>query len=378
MNLKNTTRPLVAIGLMSGTSLDGVDAALIETDGDLIFDVGPALTAPYSDSFRNKLKQAVEVAGATDTESEDDALSEELTCIHIALIRELLSSQQPSSKWAKPDVIGFHGHTVLHRPQKKITQQIGDAEKIASDISVPVVFDFRRNDVLNGGQGAPLAPVYHAALLKSQDKPIAVVNIGGIANLTWLGQEDHHVIAFDTGPGNGLIDAWVEKCTGERFDENGVLAANGTINQKVLAQLLMISYFKLGYPKSLDRSDFSIDPIFGLSPADGAATLCAFTAQSIISSFSLCPDAPKMLYVTGGGRHNASLMTELSTRSFCPVEKIDSIGINGDDLEAQAFAFMAVRSVRGLPLSFTGTTGVTEPLSGGKLIEPALQTGKSL
>jgi len=274
-------------------------------------------------------------------------------------------------------VIGFHGHTVLHRPEQKMTQQIGDPTKLANAIGVPVVCDFRSNDVVNGGQGAPLAPVYHAALLHAEDKPIAIVNIGGIANVTWLGNANHQVIAFDTGPGNGLMDAWVERCTGERFDNNGDLAAKGRINEEVLYQLLKNSYFKLGYPKSLDRSDFSIEPIFGLSPANGTATLCAFTAQSIVSSFSLCPEIPKRLYVTGGGRRNTTLMTELSTRSPCPVEEIDSIGVNGDDLEAQAFAFMAVRSVRGLPLSFKGTTGVIEPLTGGKFIEPDLTTAKS-
>ncbi len=376
MNLKCTTRPLVAIGLMSGTSLDGVDAALIETDGESVLDIGSALTVAYSDSFRGKLKEAVEIAGATNKESGDHALVAELTRIHIDVTRQLLRSQQPSSKWAQPDVIGFHGHTVLHRPEQKITQQIGDPTKLANAIGVPVVCDFRSNDVVNGGQGAPLAPVYHAALLHAEDKPIAIVNIGGIANVTWLGNANHQFIAFDTGPGNGLMDAWVEKCTGERFDNNGDLAAKGKINQEVLSQLLKNSYFKLGHPKSLDRSDFSIEPIFGLSPADGTATLCAFTAQSIVSSFSLCPEIPKRLYVTGGGRRNVTLMTELSTRSLCPVEEIDSIGVNGDDLEAQAFAFMAVRSVKGLPLSFKGTTGVIKPLTGGNLIEPKLTIGK--
>ncbi|MEQ9111196.1 MAG: anhydro-N-acetylmuramic acid kinase [Rhodospirillaceae bacterium] len=376
MNLKGTTRPLVAIGLMSGTSLDGVDAALIETDGESITTIGPALTVPYLDPFRKKLKEAVEIAGATNTESGDHELADELTRIHVDVIRELLSDEQPSSKWARPDLIGFHGHTVLHRPEQKITQQIGNPAKLANDIGVPVVYDFRSNDVVNGGQGAPLAPVYHAALLQNEDKPIAVVNIGGIANVTWLGESNHEVIAFDTGPGNALMDAWVERCTGERFDNNGSLAANGAIDQKALTQLLENPYFQLGYPKSLDRSDFSIKPIIGLSPADGTATLCAFTAQSIISSFSLCPKLPKKLYVTGGGRHNETLMAEISARSHCSVEKVDSVGVNGDDLEAQAFAFMAVRSVRGLPLSFKGTTGVSEPLMGGKLIEPDLPKGK--
>lgn len=371
MNLSNMEGPIVSLGLMSGTSLDGIDAAVIETDGEIVTDIGPSLSIPYPDEFRAWLKAAVERAAQSNSLTADATLIRELTSLHIVCINKLLDGEEEGGKWKRPKIIGFHGHTTLHRPELRITQQIGDPIQMANETLIPVVSDFRTLDVKEGGQGAPLAPVFHASMLGSKSRPVVIVNIGGISNITWIGPDPNDVIAFDTGPGNGLMDAWIEQTTGKRFDEDGQLSAQGIVDQSVLDTLLDHSYFKLKYPKSLDRSDFSINALEGMSPSDGAATLLAFTVNSIVAGLKLCPNPPEALYVTGGGRHNLTLMSQLSVACPCQVHPIEDEGWNGDMIEAQAFAFMAVRSLRNLPLTFTNTTGARSPISGGKLSYPA-------
>lgn len=360
----------IVLGLMSGTSLDGVDAALLETNGLDVVEVGPFMSLSYDDEFRARLKAAVESAGIADAPTTDATLIRDITELHITAVQSLLGQSSVAGKWAHPTLIGFHGHTTLHRPNRRFTQQIGDAARLADALKIAVVSDLRTRDVEVGGQGAPLVPIYHSALCRPHEKPVAVVNIGGISNITWIGSDQNELIAFDTGTGNGLLDAWMEQETGKRFDEDGSLAAKGQVNEGVLNELIAHPYFTLAYPKSLDRSDFHLNVLAGLSPEDGAATLVAFAVSSIKHGLDQCPDPPLTLYVTGGGRHNKTMMAALTDACLCPVHPVEVLGWNGDAIEAQAFAYLAARSYVKLPITFPGTTGAVEPMTGGKLTLP--------
>lgn len=370
MNIIDPNRPVIALGLMSGTSLDGVDAALLETDGKKINDTGPAITVPYPDDFRSRLAWEVGEAGAHDRPTQDVELIRDLTRAHVQAVETLLRDLPEDSKWSAPAVIGFHGHTTLHRPERNFTQQIGDPILLAQESGLPVVSDFRQADVEQGGEGAPLAPVFHSAMLLERPKPIAVINIGGLSNVTWIGEEPDALVAFDTGPGNGLLDAWIEQKAGARFDQDGEIASRGQIAEALITKSLENPFFSKPWPKSLDRSDFTIEPYQHLNVQDGAATLVELTARTIAFGLEQCPVMPVKAYVTGGGRHNTTLMGRLLACCPCPVEPIDVLEWNGDSVEAQAFAFMAVRSVHGLPLTYAGTTGVKRPMTGGKLVQP--------
>jgi anhydro-N-acetylmuramic acid kinase len=266
------------------------------------------------------------------------------------------------------DMIGFHGQTILHRPQQGRTWQIGDAALLARETGTPVAWDFRTADVHAGGQGAPLVPVFHAALAAAFDRPLAVLNIGGVANVTWIGA--HDIAAWDTGPGNALLDDFCARHLGEPMDRDGRLAATGTPNEAILAELLAHPFFRRPPPKSLDRQDFAhaLQKVEGLNMADGAATLAAFTARAI--SASPWPLPPRQMLVAGGGRHNPAIMAALRATLACPVAPAEDAGWNGDALEAQCFAYLAARVQRGLPLSFPGTTGVPVPTPGGAIAMP--------
>lgn len=348
-----------ALGLMSGTSLDGIDAAVIRTDGLTYVETGDFITVPYDDGFRERLRACLGGRGPV------GEVERELTELHAGVVRRLAERTGPI------DLIGFHGHTILHAPERRRTWQIGDGALLALLTGIPVVHDFRSADVAAGGQGAPLVPLYHQALSADLDRPLAVLNIGGVANVTWLGRRGgKDVLAFDTGPGNALIDDWVLSRTGRPFDADGALAASGTIDQSVLSRLLAAPYFKKQPPKSLDRDGFDVSPVEALNAADGAATLTAFTAGAVARSAALLPQPPLRWLVTGGGRLNGFLMDLLRDMLGVPVEPVDSVGWQGDALEAQAFAYLAVRSRDGLPLSVPGTTGVPRPLTGGRFNEP--------
>lgn len=352
--------PLVVAGLMSGTSLDGVDAAVLRTDGTRILGRGAALTIPYDEPFRERLRAVLGREG-------DGTVAEvahELTLRHVEAVRRIAAVNDRSGVPGPIALIGFHGHTVLHRPERRLTRQIGDPGLLARETGLPVVFDFRRQDVAAGGQGAPLAPLYHAALVDGLPRPLGVLNVGGIANLTWIGDS---VIAFDTGPGNALIDDWVRAATGRPYDAGGALARRGTVDAARLGALLDNPYFDRPPPKSLDRGDFAIAAVAGLAPADGAATLTAFTAAAVARALPHLPAPPARWLVTGGGRHNATLMAALGARIGAAVEPVEAMGWDGDAIEAQAFAFLAVRSLYGLPLSLPSTTGVARPMPGGIL-----------
>ena len=355
---------LVVLGLMSGTSLDGVDSALIVTDGVRVEKTGLACTRPYDGPFRARLRAILGGEGPV-AEVERD-----LTLIHADAVRDLLA--RAGLKPRDVDAIGFHGHTILHRPDLNRTWQIGDGALLAKLSGIPVVNDFRSADVALGGQGAPLVPVYHRALAPATERPLAVLNLGGVGNVTWIGENDE-LMAFDTGPGNALIDDWVLAHTGKTMDEDGRLAAEGRVDEKVLAVFLRHPYFQKPPPKSLDRDDFAAltgPPTARLSAADGAATLTAFTAESVALAERYFPVPPVRWLVCGGGRRNPAIMRALQARLPAPVLPVESLGWNGDALEAQAFAFLAARYLAGLPATFPETTGASRPALCGRSHNP--------
>jgi anhydro-N-acetylmuramic acid kinase len=349
------------IGLMSGTSLDGVDAAWLDTDGESVTEIGPTLTIAYDDVLRRDLRAILDLApGLAPNEPTLASAEARLTAYHVQAVKALERTA---------DLIGFHGQTILHQPDRRRTWQIGDAAALARAVGVPVAYDFRSADVASGGQGAPLAPVFHAALARDLSRPLAVLNIGGVANVTWIGA-DSDLIAFDTGPGNGPLDDWATRHTGKAFDRDGALARAGAVDAAVLGRLMAHPYFALPAPKSLDRLDFSRalagSGLDALSAADGAATLVAFTVASIAGS--RFPAPPRRWLVTGGGRHNPAIMSGLRAALGVPVDAVETVGWDGDALEAQCFGFLAARVAAGLPLSFPGTTGTPAPMPGGRIV----------
>jgi len=361
--IAETRQPtLLALGLMSGTSLDGVDAALLATDGVSAGKPGLSLTISYPPALRQGLRESLGGVGAV-AEIERD-----MTLFHAEVVDELRRRAGTPSI----DVIGFHGHTILHQPEHGRTWQIGDGALLAELTGLPVVSDFRSADVAAGGQGAPLLPAYHAALAEAESLPLAVLNIGGVANVTWIGA-DGSLLAFDTGPGNALLDDWVLQHTGAAFDQDGLLALQGVVDLGAVARFLDHSFFARQPPKSLDRDDFrdhATALLAGKTPADGAATLAAFTTASIAAAGRWFPEPPRAWLICGGGRHNSYLMAKLAEAVGNAVAPVEQQGWDGDALEAQGFAFLAVRSLSGLPLSWPGTTGVAAPQPGGRVHRP--------
>jgi anhydro-N-acetylmuramic acid kinase len=360
---------LKVIGLMSGTSLDGIDTALVETDGEGVAVPGPALTVAYDRETRAMLRKALDDArdvaeGRPVPHSIRDA-ERLLTEAHAEAVKALLGRAGLSPR--EVALIGFHGQTILHRPAERWTWQIGDGALLARLTQIAVVNDFRSADVKAGGQGAPLVPLYHAALVREAAKltpPVAMINIGGVANVTYVGAEG--ILAFDTGPGNAPIDDWAHRHTGKPVDEGGALARRGRVSDETLTDMLDHDFFPRVPPKSLDRMDFTTDAVAHLSPEDGAATLTAFTAASIARAREHFPEPATTWVVMGGGRLNPRLMDELRARVNAPVLSAEDAGWRGDFIEAEAFAYLAARARKGLPLSLPTTTGVAEPMSGGK------------
>ena len=362
-------RPLWALGMMSGTSLDGVDAALIETDGVTVAATGPWRTASYPAPLRERLRAVIEGGGSR------DAAEHALTAFHADLAEALLAEAGRGARDVA--LVGFPGHTVRHEPAAGRTDQIGDGAALARRLGIDVVNDFRSNDTREGGQGAPFAPLYHAALARRSRlaTPVAVLNLGGVANVTWIGGPgDEDLLAFDTGPGCALIDDHVRRRTGAPCDRDGRLARSGRVDRAALEALTAHPHFAAPPPKSLDRNAFDPAPVGALSAGDGAATLAAFTAEAVRLACAHLPAAPLQWLVSGGGRHNPALMAQLGARLGVPCDPVECVGWQGDALEAQAFAFLAVRSRRGLPLSLPRTTGVPRPLGGG-VFHPAPRPG---
>ena len=359
------------IGLMSGTSLDGVDAALLHTDGEdyLAWPDNGFVSLPYSDARRAEIRAVFGGSNAQDAIIQ--AVAHGLTQDHAAAIDALLT--QTGLRAGDIDLIGFHGQTISHAPHLKQTCQIGTPALLAETFNVPVVSDFRIADVQAGGQGAPLIPLYHAALIRMAGiaPPVAVLNLGGVGNITYVGAEGAlDLLAFDTGPANALIDDAVLGETGQRCDENGKIAASGKIAQDIVDRWLAHSYFHQPAPKSLDRNAFDVSAARALPFADRVATITAFTVQSAVLACRLCPKPINALYVCGGGRHNATIMRDIQQQLQIPVLSVDTLGWQGDALEAQGFAYLAVRSRLRLPLSLPTTTGVPAPLTGGVLTLP--------
>jgi len=364
INNGRENEPVWALGLMSGTSLDGIDAALIKTDGEHVLGFGQWLTVSFDDDFRARLRETVHGRG------DMLAMEQEITLKHADAVKALLKQADMSRKEVR--VVGFHGQTVIHRPHERLTWQIGNGGLLAEKTGIDVVCDFRRRDMATGGEGAPLVPLFHAALSRQMELPIAVMNIGGIANVTWIGRSektshdllDLDIMAFDTGPGNVMVNEWALKTTGLDCDFDGKLALAGKVNQQVVDALLQNAYFTKIPPKSLDRNYFSYELLNGLSKEDGSATLTEFVAASVEKGAQYFPKPAKQWFISGGGRHNPALMQALQKR-FLQVYPVESLGWVGDALEAQAFGFLAVRSLQGLALSLPTTTGAIRAVTGG-------------
>jgi len=358
---------LTVVGLMSGTSLDGADAAIIKTDGVHIFEHGPARSVSYEQGFRDRLRACLGKSIAT------ASMIEEFTQFQIAMVENLLAENGLSANAI--DLIGFHGQTIFHDPANKVTVQIGDGQMMADMMGIDTVSGFRAQDVAAGGEGAPFASLYHRALAGDLAGPLAVLNLGGVGNVTYIDGED--VLAFDTGPANALVDDWVLRHTSQPFDAEGRIAVKGEVDQDAVEKLLDNPYFDARPPKSLDRDEFPTGVIEGLSLEDGAATLLRFTSESIKRALDHLPSLPRRWLLTGGGRKNPELVRLIAEAVGAPVGPVEDVGWRGDDLEAEAFAFLAVRSLKGLPLSLPTTTNVPKPLTGGTLYSANVASSKT-
>jgi anhydro-N-acetylmuramic acid kinase len=361
-----------ALGLMSGTSMDGIDIALIETDGGTHVRRLAAASVPYPEDFRHRLRQALtDARGLADRTLRPGCLAgveRELTERHAEAALGFIAGEGLAA--AGIDVIGFHGQTVLHNPKDGITVQLGDGQLLADATRIDVVFDLRAADVQAGGEGAPLAPAYHRALAaRLPQRPCVFLNIGGVANVTWIGA-DESLVAFDTGPGNAMLDDLVMRATGASHDADGRLAASGNIDERVVRVYLMHPYFAKPVPKSLDRNAFAPELVDDLATADAAATLAEFTVEAIVKAREHMPAEPALWIVCGGGRRNRTLMSRLAARVENAVVPAEAVGFDGDTLEAEAWAYLAVRSLDGLALSWPTTTGVSQPTPGGVSARP--------
>ncbi|KSV69992.1 anhydro-N-acetylmuramic acid kinase [Ensifer sp. ENS10] len=367
------TRTRTAIGLMSGTSMDGIDVAMLRTDGEDIVERGPSAGFAYDARFRDRLKQGlVDAKTITQRDQRPGALSQlerDLTLRHAEAVKAFL--QQNDLSPTAIDVIGFHGQTVLHRPDEALTVQIGDGPLLAGETAIDVVYDMRANDMVHGGQGAPLIPAYHAALARGAAglaAPVVFVNIGGISNLTFIGAGET-LVAYDSGPGNALIDQWVEAHAGIPFDQGGMIASEGAVLPDLAERYLANPFFTAKQRRSLDRNDFAPPTGSDAGLADGARTLAHVTAAAILKSAVHLPQRPSTYIICGGGRLNPVIMRDLAAlakEEGAAVLPAEDAGFNGDSMEAEAWAYLAVRSLQGLPLTYPGTTGVRRPVTGGK------------
>ena len=366
------------LGFMTGTSLDAVDMAVLETDGEAILGFGPAGERKLDPSARSVIEAATRAALAWPWGAPRPAIFTEAEQViaeqHLIAAREFLAQERIAP--TDLDLVGVHGQTILHEPPNA-TRQVGrtvqliDAQRLADGLGLPVAFDFRTADVAAGGQGAPLAPVYHGALARWSELhlPAAVLNLGGVGNVT-LVRADGGLEAYDTGPANGMIDLFVQARTGARCDLDGALARAGQVKEDVLAAYLAHDYFAARGPKSLDRYDFSLDPVADLTLEDGVATLTAFAAEAVALGLSGLSKAARELILTGGGRLNPVLREAIAGLVDCPVRSAEDLGWRGDSIEAEAFAFLAARTAKGLPISYPGTTGVPSPMGGGRILRP--------
>ena len=368
----------IALGLMSGTSLDGVDAAFLETDGERIIRLGPSLCLGYSDADKATLEEATQAALRWQFAGpRPNSFAAAEIVIHKCHVRAVKTLCGDHKEWADNlAMIGFHGQTVLHHPPKAPFQgrtlQLGDGEALAKALGKPVWYDFRTADVDAGGQGAPLAPVYHQALVaySKLDRPTAVLNLGGVGNVTLVTKNDH-IIASDTGPGNGPLDNWMARNGLGAFDPDGKYALSGTPHLPLVRKWLEREFFQRTAPRSADRYDFDvINDMDDLSVEDGSASLAAFTTLAAVYTLNDMKEKPRSLIVCGGGRHNKAMMWMLREHLDATVKTAEEVGWNSDAIEAQAFGYLAVRAKWRLPISFPTTTGAPKPMTGGVLAMP--------
>lgn len=367
-----------AVGLMTGTVLDGmIDIAAIRTDGVELEELGPWRLAPYPSGLKALLSGAQSAALQWQFHGEEPAIFREaeqaLTAAQAEAVARFLADCGLATK--EIAVVGFHGQTVLHRPPEAgrpgNTRQLGDGDAMARSLGVRVAYDFRTADMKSGGQGAPLAAVYHAALLRQASAPrgSAVLNLGGVANITWWGGGDA-LVAFDTGPANAPLNDWVIRHGLGEMDRGGELARRGRVDEARLAEWLEHPYFAVSRPKSLDRNTFSASLAEGLSPEDGAATLTALIGAAVARALGELPQRPERLIVCGGGRKNPAVMDAVRQRARVEPIPAEAVGWRGDAIEAECFAYLAMRALRGLPITFPLTTGVDAPTRGGRIAEP--------
>ncbi len=368
----SASEPLAALGVMSGTSMDGIDVALLNSDGDAFVEPGPAATYRYPPDVAAELR--VVVADCERAAGPLEALERSVTDAHVAAVEAFLAEFGLERRQIA--LVGLHGQTVLHRPRQGFTRQLCDGARAAAALRLDVVCDFRSADVRAGGEGAPLIPLYHAAIAAKLDKPLMLLNWGGVGNVTYLGAGGE-IVGFDTGPANALIDDFLRLRRGLAFDEDGRLAASGRVNDRVLAKLLADPYFDRPAPKSLDRNHFhaALAAVEGLDDADGAATLAALTVEATAAALRQVEGTPRRWIVCGGGRRNGALMRRLAERLNAPVAPVEAIGFDGDAIEAQGFAYLAIRAFRALPLSLPTTTGAPLPMTGGVLWRAVPVTG---
>ena len=357
-----------SLGFMSGTSLDGIDASIIKSDGEKFVEIIDNKYIKYNDKLRSKLTKIVDKCTSKvkfrKLSQTIRQVEKEMTILHAKLFKIL----KRKNNTLKIDLIGFHGQTILHKPKKGYSFQIGNSKLLSKLTKTKVISNFREIDIINGGQGSPLTPLYHKLiLLKIKSKlPAAVINIGGITNITYL-KNKNKIISFDTGPGNCLLDKWVKNNIGKNFDEKGAYSKQGKVNKKILKKLLSDPYYKKKFPKSLDTKNFNLRYVNKLNFKDGCATLSMLTIKSIYLAIKKLKQIPFLILVSGGGRKNKFLINNLRKLLNIPVDVIEKFNFNGDFIESQAFAYLAIRSYLKKIITLPSTTGVSKPSSGGSL-----------
>ena len=359
---------LFSLGLMSGTSMDGIDASIIKSDGEKFLEIIDDMYLEYDDQLKFELQQAIDSCFSKEDFKRESSniqnLEKKITLKHFQACELIMKK----NKNIKIDIIGFHGQTILHKPQESYSIQIGDAKLLSKLTKTMVVYNFREEDILNGGQGAPLTPLYHNLIISKikSNLPSAVINIGGVSNITYV-EDQNKIISFDAGPGNYLIDKWVKNNSKMKFDNKGLLAKSGKLNEIILKKFLNNSYYKKKFPKSLDVKDFNLSGLNKLSLEDGCTTLSMLTVRSICMGLDLFGNIPNSILFSGGGRKNEFIIDNIKRIIKKPVNLIDEFNFNGDFIESQAFAYLAIRSYLKKFISLPGTTGVKKPCLGGSI-----------
>jgi len=363
-------RKFFSLGLMSGTSMDGVDASIIKSDGEKFIEIIDDFYLKYDDQIKLKLKRIIDLCSSKDQffkiSKDIQDIEKKITLYHVRACKLIIKK----NKNIRLDLIGFHGQTILHKPKKGYSIQIGDSQLLSKLTNTSVISNFRENDISNGGQGAPLAPIYHKLILNKikATLPSAIINIGGISNITYF-ENDNKLVGFDTGPGNYLIDKWVQSQKNIQFDKDGLIAKSGKVSEKLLKKILSNRYYKKKPPKSLDVKDFNFKNFNKISLEDGAATLSMLTVKSIGNAINNFAKYPNKILLSGGGRKNKFITNNIKKILKCPVCLIDDYNFNGDFIESQTFAFLAIRSYLKKNITYPTTTGVKNPSSGGLLFK---------